>query len=124
MLVNGLPSGAPQAACSTITPNHPGASPSTSAVPFTVDLSSIPSRGYIPGQTHNSKCNYFAFCVYQPIKICTLVILRSSSSHPNFRGFLIQGRVRADDSSAGSFGSGTNYKSQCGNVSLCSVDSS
>ena len=49
-----------------------------------------------------------------------VVVLRGSSSNQDFKGFLIQGRVRASDSPAGTFGSGTNYQSQCtGNVSVC-----
>ena len=47
-----------------------------------------------------------------------IVSLRGSAANQNFRGFMIQGRVRADDSPAGTFGSGDNYKPQCsGNVS-------
>ena len=50
------------------------------------------------------------------------VVLRGSSSNRDFKGFLVQGRVRASDSPAGSFGSGNNYQSQCtGNVSLVFV---
>ena len=41
-------------------------------------------------------------------------------SDPNFRGFMIQGRVVADDSSTGIFAaSGTNYRGECSNVSPC-----
>jgi len=48
-----------------------------------------------------------------------IVILRGGSTNQDFKGFMIQGRVRADDSPAGTFGSGTNYQSRCsGNVSL------
>ena len=47
-----------------------------------------------------------------------IVTLRGSPANQNFRGFMIQGRVRADESPAGTFGSGTNYQPQCsGNVS-------
>ena len=48
-----------------------------------------------------------------------VVILRGSSNNSNFRGFLIQGRMREGSSPAGSFGSGTGYQSRCsGNVRL------
>ena len=41
-------------------------------------------------------------------------------SDPNFRGFMIQGRVVADDSRTGMFASsGTNYQERCSNVSQC-----
>ena len=47
-----------------------------------------------------------------------IVTLRGSPANRNFRGFMIQGRVRADDSPTGTFGSGNNYQPQCsGNVS-------
>lgn len=94
MLVNGLPSGAPSTACSTIRPSHGSNTPSSLPVPYTVDLSAFPTRGYVPGQNYN-------------------IVLRGSSSNRDFKGFLVQGRVRASDSPAGSFGSGTNYQSQC-----------
>ena len=47
-----------------------------------------------------------------------IVTLRGSPANRNFRGFMIQGRVRADDSPAGTFGSASNYQPRCsGNVS-------
>lgn len=48
-----------------------------------------------------------------------VVILRGGSINKDFKGFMIQGRVRADNSPAGTFGSGTDYKSLCSkNVSF------
>ena len=58
MLVNGRATGAPQEACedgTNMVPNHVSNSPSTSPVPYSVDISGIPSTGYIPGQNYNSK---------------------------------------------------------------------
>ena len=125
MLVNGLPTGAPSAACSTITPDH-FFSAATSPVPFTVDLSSIPHRHYVPGQSYNSKMLlYDQFNKLFELAILYLfVVILQSPSGQDFRGFLIQGRVRANESPVGTFGSGTGYQSRCsGNVSFCSVDS-
>ena len=51
--VMGYSSGAPDAACSTITPGH-GTSQATDPVPFNVDISSL-DGGYIPGQTYTSE---------------------------------------------------------------------
>ena len=50
--VVGYSSGAPDFACSTMTPSHP---PSTASgpVPFSVNISSL-SHGYRPGQTYTS----------------------------------------------------------------------
>jgi len=59
MLVNGRPGGAPAQACedgTNIVPGHIPNTPSTTAVPYSVDLSNIPSTGYIPRQNYNSKC--------------------------------------------------------------------
>ena len=50
--VMGLSGGAPEAACSTITPDHFG-SGSNDPVPFTVDISSL-DDGYTPGQNYTS----------------------------------------------------------------------
>ena len=49
--------------------------------------------------------------------------MRGGPSDGNFKGFMIQGRVEANDSPTGTFAKfGTNFKSQCsGNVRLCSV---
>ena len=59
MLVNGRPEGAPQQACedgTNIVPGHAPNTPSTTPVPYLVDLSAIPSTGYVPRQNYNSKC--------------------------------------------------------------------
>ena len=59
VLVNGRPDGAPRAACedgTNIVPDHVPNSPSTSLFPYSVDISSIPSSGYVPGQNYTSKC--------------------------------------------------------------------
>ena len=53
-VVVGFPTGAPSAACTTITPNHSGTTAATSAVPYTVNISSL-ADGYIPGQSYTSK---------------------------------------------------------------------
>ena len=55
-VVTGFPSGAPLAACSTISPDPSahGANPQTSAVPYTVNISSL-ANGYVPGQSYASK---------------------------------------------------------------------
>ena len=50
--VMGFSSGAPQDACSTITPGHGGSS-ANPPVPFLVNISSL-DGGYIPGQTYTS----------------------------------------------------------------------
>ena len=51
--VVGYRTGAPLAACFTITPNH-GDSMATGPVPFTVNISSL-DDGYTPGETYISK---------------------------------------------------------------------
>ena len=52
-----------------------------------------------------------------------IVILQGSSSNMDFRGFMIQGRARADDSPVGTFGNGTNYRYACdGNVRFCPLN--
>ena len=59
VLVNGRPEGAPEAACedgTNIVPVHVPNSPSTSPVPYSVDICDIPSSGYVPGQNYTSKC--------------------------------------------------------------------
>ena len=58
MQVYGRPDGAPNRACeggTNIVPNHKPNPPSTNPVPYLVNLSSIPTTGYIPGQNYNSK---------------------------------------------------------------------
>ena len=58
MLANGRPEGAPPEACeggTNIVPDHPGTI-SSLPVPYSVDISSISSTGYVPGQNYTSKC--------------------------------------------------------------------
>jgi len=58
MLVNGRSTGAPVVACeggTNIVPGHGPNTPSTTAIPYLVDLSDIPSTGYVPRQNYNSK---------------------------------------------------------------------
>ena len=44
----------------------------------------------------------------------SIVTLRSTdATYPNFRGFMIEGRMMADDSPTGSFVSGTNSQPVC-----------
>ena len=52
--VVGLPSGAPMAACDTITPNHGNNTANAGPVPYTVDISSL-DDGYTPGGNYSSK---------------------------------------------------------------------
>ena len=51
--VVGRPTGAPAAACTTITPSH-GGSTATGPVPYNVNISSL-DGGYIPGQNYTSE---------------------------------------------------------------------
>ena len=58
VLVYGRPNGAPRAACedgTNIVPGHAPNPPSTSPVPYSVDISSL-LNGYNPGENYNSKC--------------------------------------------------------------------
>ena len=49
-----------------------------------------------------------------------VVRLQHSATNMDFREFIVQGRVRTDNSPAGTFGNGTNYQYACdGNVSFC-----
>ena len=41
------------------------------------------------------------------------VILRGGSDNVDFRGFMIQGRMKADDSVVGNFVVGSKYQTQC-----------
>lgn len=53
-LVRAWPGGPPEAACSTLTPNHPGSS-QTSPVPYVIDLDQFETNGsyaYTPGRTY------------------------------------------------------------------------
>ncbi|XP_065899959.1 putative defense protein [Dysidea avara] len=94
------PPGAPIQACedgTNITPRHISVAnmATTGAVPFAVDISDIGNR-YTPG-------NNFT------------IVLQGGTTNIDFRGFMIQGRVMADDSPAGTFddGSATDYQVQC-----------
>ena len=51
--VVGRRTGAPIAACTTITPSH-GGSTATGAVPYSVNISSL-DGGYMPGQNYTSE---------------------------------------------------------------------
>ena len=53
--VLGLPLGAPEAACSTATPNHIAVpNMATGSVPYDVDISSL-DGGYEPGKAYTIK---------------------------------------------------------------------
>ena len=54
--VMGFPTGAPMEACDTISPNPIShrADPQTTAVPYTVNISSL-ANGYVPGRNYPSK---------------------------------------------------------------------
>jgi len=57
LLVSGLPAGAPQAACedgTNIVPAH-GGSPSTTPLPYSVNLNDFPLGYYFRGETYISK---------------------------------------------------------------------
>ena len=58
ILVNGYPSGAPWMACANLSPHHFPHPPFSvaSSFPYSVDYSSIPSSGYVPGSIYSSKC--------------------------------------------------------------------
>jgi len=48
-----------------------------------------------------------------------IVILQGGSTNQDFKGFMIQGRVQADNSPVGTFHAGNNYQRQCSrNVSF------
>ena len=55
-VVMGLSSGAPESACSTISPdpNRHNADPQTSEFPYYVNMSSL-ANGYVPGRSYPSK---------------------------------------------------------------------
>ena len=54
VLVYGRPNGAPPEACATIIPGHVPNLPSTSPIPYSVDISSL-LNGYNPGENYTSK---------------------------------------------------------------------
>lgn len=74
--VVGNSTGAPEAACDSVTPAGHGATTATDPVPFIVNISSLDS-GYVPGETYT-------------------IVLSGSSQNADFAGFLIQGRMAAD----------------------------
>ncbi|XP_065907202.1 putative defense protein [Dysidea avara] len=100
VVVDGMSSGAPVAACETgtnIVPNHSPNTPSTNQLPFSVDLTEFTENIYNPGRTYT-------------------ITMRGGPNDSNFRGFMIQGRLVADDSPTGTFADfGTNFQSQCNN---------
>ena len=59
LLVNGYPDGAPPTACNDLLPQHSENIPSVFRIPYSINTSSIPSNGYIPGQTYQSKWRFF-----------------------------------------------------------------
>jgi len=106
--VEGRSSGAPPEACgidTDIVPDH-RYSPSTSSLPYSVDLSGFSNNKYKPGQSYTSEC---VLCVYY---VCVNnLIVRINGGEFEFKGFMIQGRVVADDSTTGTFAvSGVNYQ--------------
>ena len=56
----------------------------------------------------------YILVVFEILCLCT-VVLQGGTTNIDFRGFMIQGRVMADDSPAGTFddGSATDYQVQC-----------
>ena len=52
--VNGLPSGAPLAACLDLVPRHGSFQPSTSFLPYIVNTLSV-GQSYIPNQAYRSE---------------------------------------------------------------------
>jgi len=114
--VHGRSGGAPEAACSTLTPQHPS-SPQTSAIPYTIDLSVFDDRGgnlsYYPGMSYQCEENNVSGCSivcmlqvwYLTACLCFAVTL-SDGGGMQFRGFLIQARLMSDDTTVvGSFSS-------------------
>lgn len=63
------------------------------------------------------------YCFIQCFTIAYTVTMRGGPNDGNFKGFMIQGRVEADNYPTGTFAKfGTNFKSQCSdNVRLSSV---
>lgn len=54
LVVDGTSSGAPVAACANIVPGHGANTPSTSDLPFSVDLTEFTENVYNPGRTYTS----------------------------------------------------------------------
>ena len=136
VVIRGYPTGAPLEACKSgtnIVPNH-GVLPSTNPLPYSVDLSNFTDNAYIPGKAHKSKCSRIVLTTHIP-QILTMhrshfslffkVILRGGPDNVDFKGFMIQGRMKADDSTVGNFvKEESDYQTQCDDVrfmrSVCS----
>ncbi len=118
--VDCFSSGAPGAACSSLSPDptRHGAPPNSNSVPYNIDVSAFDVGGslfYEPGNTYQSKCaaacviQYCYIAVYSVVyyalaKHNTFTVTLRGNSGEMFRGFLIQGRQRADDTTVlGSF---------------------
>ncbi|XP_065907195.1 putative defense protein 1 [Dysidea avara] len=101
-VVEGRRLGAPIFACGDVTdvvPNHSGTSISTDPFPYCVDLSQFTNSSYIPGENYS-------------------ITLRGGSTNVDFKGFMIQGRVMADDSRTGTYfvpANNSYYQTQCDN---------
>jgi len=111
--VDGWSRGAPIQACGTTTdivPNHSGTLPSTNPLLFSVDLSNFKRNMYTPSQTYTSK---YIHCVHCCCDYHHTVTMLGGENNTDFKGFMIQGRVLADDSHTGAFGTGTYYQPQC-----------
>ena len=109
---HALPSGAPSTACSSLIPSH-GGSPQSSSSPYTIDMSifNLYSDGnyyYQPGQEYQCKQlvnNGHSMTYIDPRLIDTLYsTVTLSGGGSMFRGFLLQARLMADDTTLiGSF---------------------
>ena len=112
--MEGRRSGAPPEACgidTDIVPNH-GGSPSTNPIRYFVSLIDFKDNEYIAGQNYTSKCVHCEYCKLY-VYYCTV---RMVGGEDRFKGFMIQGRIVADDSPTGTFAvSGVNYQAQCEN---------
>ena len=128
--VVGYSSGAADAACSNITPGHYGISPATGPVPFKVNIRSLDS-GYIPGQTYTSEYIIIHLWNLCSVTLCdslyshlfySTVVLPGSDSNSDFKGFLIQGRMMADNSPVGTFvDNGNNQQIKCSVSIKCAL---
>jgi hypothetical protein len=93
------PEGAPLEACETLTPNHGNNNPQTSMSPFTVDLS--PFLVHDNGSGSGSSYGYY----YVPGYTYRLQLIRQPDDTSTFRGFFVQSRTAADDTTrVGTFG--------------------
>ena len=118
--VQGFSSGAPAAACTTLTQQHNPNTAQTSAVPYTINLSVFDDGNgmfsYSPGMTYQREENnsLFKMLLHPPCMtlwyvqingLCFTVSLSGGSGTP-FKGFLIQARLMSDDTTVvGSFSS-------------------